>query len=332
MGLTLVVESCVLSIFGWVWLAVQNIWLPSLLCSYAYYSFLILSTFNLALSALLTDARGPRVAYFNTVLALTIFLVSCTADTIPSYTFGGEEFRPPTKTTGCCANCDIARANQVLFFMDSPLYLVQAGILSGYLVVQLFLAGGQMLDLDYRSVWGGAGWSSILAVMMASRFIIMFDGSTMTLVPESVFYVLLFSQPLMTISVVYWLFLTALLILMVVEGMPQITIMALRIVRSVQLGVIAGFSVVSGVVFGMRGMLTVPLFLTLCVLTLSSLFALLEAFLGRPASDEQTVGRNQSVSRSSGHLAPASSSVHVAQRSRAHIPVSVQMSVGKKGV
>ena len=339
MGLTVTVEAWVLSVFGWVWLVVQDVWFPSMLCSYVYYSFLVLSSWNLVLSSLSIEARGPRVAYFNTVLALSIFAGCCLADTVSTYTFGGEEYVPPMNTTGCCSNCNIARANQILFFMDSPMYLVQAGVLSGYLLVQLLLAGAQMLDLEYRSVWGGAGWSIILGVLMASRCIIVFDGSTLTLVPDSVFYLLIFSQPLLTLSVVYWLFLITFVVLMICEGFPQMDILALRVVRCIQFGVVTGFCIVSGVVFGVRGMLTVPFFLYLCIMMFSSAFAVLEAFLGSLPLDEQGVGRSMAVSSSRGPP-PAVTTVPDnnsypqggSQRSRHYIPVSVQMPTGKKGV
>jgi hypothetical protein len=253
----------------------------SLLASLVFYGFLLLSSLNLLLSSLFPDSRHTKVGYFNTVLGFTLFCASCIADTFDTPTFGGEAFKPPKDTvTGCCANCDIARANQVLFFADSPLYLIQAGIVGGYLLVHLLMAGAQMLDSENRTVWGGVAWGTTLGLLLTVRFIIMFDGSTLALVPDSVFYVLLFSQPLVTLSVIYWLFLYAFLFLSAFEGLPRLNILGLRIVRSLGLGLTLVFVIVSCVVHGMRGMLTVPLFLVLCAVLASSVVGVLEGFLG----------------------------------------------------
>ena len=359
MGLALTVETWVLSIFGWVWLTVQNIWMPSLLSSYVYYGFLLISTWHLMVCALFVDARQPRVAYFNFVLGFCLFTASCIADTFTTYTFGGEKYKPVHDLTGCCANCDIAKANQILFFGDTKLYLAPAGMLVGYLLVHFILAGAQVLlepslqnhSASSRTVWTGSGWGITLAALVSARCVIMFDGSTVTLIPESVFYLLLFSQPLMTLSVIYWLFAEVFLVLMILDGIPQLTLTGLRIVRSVILGVTLGFTVVTAVVFGMRGMLTLPMFVTLCVVLLSSVLGMLEAFLGRLPEDHETadrrstgmylrrpptaVSRIRSSSQRTSVVTPGTLPVAATQRmSKHYIPVPIQMPPvpGKKAV
>jgi hypothetical protein len=321
MSLSLAAEAWTLSIFGWVWLTVQNLWLPSMLCSHVYYGFLLLTSCHLLATALVPDSRAPRVAYFNTVLGLCIFYACCIADTFDGYTFGGEQFRPPKSNPGdCCANCDIARANQVLFFADSPLYLAQAGTLAGYLIVHLLLAGAQQLDVSHRTVWSGTAWSSVLGMLLASRFIIVFDGSTLTLVPEGVFYLRLYSQPLLTLSVVFWLFFLAFIVLAGCEGAPRLNVLGFRIVRSAGFGVNAAFVVVSCVVFGLRGMLTTSLFTALLFLFFGSLGGVLEAFLG------------QEPERKPVSLGPVAHQARVPQSGqRARLPIPVQMPGGKKG-
>lgn len=293
MSLSLAAEAWTLSIFGWVWLTVQNLWLPSLLCSHVYYGFLLLSSCHLIAVALFPDSRAPRVAYFNTVLGLCIFYGCCIVDCMDTYTFGGEAFRPPKTNPGdCCANCDIARANQVLFFADTPLYLAQAGTLTGYLVVQLLLAGAQQLDAAHRTVWSGGAWTWTLAMMLTSRFIIIFDGSTLTLIPETVFYLRLYTQPLLSLSIVCWALLLAFIALALCEGLPRtemkgddgvirVNPASFRIVRSVGFGLIFAFVVGACAIFGVRGMLTTPLFMALLILFLGGLGGVLEAFLGR---------------------------------------------------
>jgi hypothetical protein len=355
MGLMFTVEAWILSIFGWIWLTIQNIWMPSLLCSYVYYAFLLLSTWHLIISSIFVDARQPSVAYFNSVLGICLFTASCITDTITTYTFGGEEYQPVQDTSGCCANCNIAKANQILFFGDTPLYLAQAGILTGYLLIHLILAGAQVLDIPpqasitSRTVWSGTSWGITLGALLASRFVIMFDGSTVTLVPESVFYLLLFSQPLLTLSIIYWLFMEAFFVLMVLEGIPQLTLTAFRIVRSVTFGITMGFAIVSGIVFGLRGMLTVPLFLTLCLLVISSVIGMVEAFLGRLPETTggnmmgysrrvatTTRGQTSFQQRSSVVVTPQSTSSGSStshRMSRHYIPVPIQMPTpGKKAL
>ena len=361
MGLMFTVEAWILSIFGWIWLTVQNIWMPSLLSSYVYYAFLLLSTWHLIISSIFVDARQPSVAYFNSVLGICLFSASCITDTITTYTFGGKEYQPAQDTSGCCANCNIAKANQILFFGDTPLYLAQAGILTGYLLIHLILAGAQVLDTTpsqasmnsqyppSRTVWSGTSWGIMLGALLASRFVIMFDGSTVTLVPDSVFYLLLFSQPLLTLSIIYWLFMEAFFVLMVLEGIPQLTLTAFRIVRSVTFGITMGFAIVSGIIFGLRGMLTVPLFLTLCLLVISSVIGMVEAFLGR--LPETTGGNMMGYSRRvvsttrgqtpfqqrSSAAVPSQSTSSVSssshRMSRHYIPVPIQMPTpGKKAL
>ena len=323
MGLVLMVEAWTLSIFGWAWLTVQDLWLPSLLCSHVYYGFLLLTTSNLLVSSLAPDARQPGVAYFNTVLGLCIFYGCCIADSFTTPALGGEQFKPPvSKPDDCCANCNIARANQVLFFTDSPMYMAQAGVVAGYLLVHLLIAGGQQLDPAHRTVWSGSSWTATLGLMLAARFTIVFDGSTMKLIPDSVFYLLLFSQPLVTLSIVFWLFLVAFIALAGCEGIPKINLLGLRIIRSISFGITAAFVVTSGVVFGLRGMLTMPLLFALLVLFFGSLWGVVEAFLARagpvPAAGQQPAG----TSNNRGMQAP--------QRPRTYIPVPVQMPGGKK--
>ena len=323
----MVVEGVVLSVFGWGWLAAQEVWFPSLLCSHVCFSFLLITCLNLVMSSLFVDGKQVKMAYFNTVLGYTVFVVSCVVDTFTTSTLGGEQFKPPADTTGCCSNCNIAKANQILFFIDSPLYMVQAGLLCGYLLVHLLLAGAQVLDSgqETRSIWMGTGWGVTLGIMLSARFIVMFDGSAMTLVPDSVIYLLLFSQPLVTLGVVYWLFLQAFMAIMIAEGVPQLNILGIKIVRSVAFGVTVAFVIVSGAVLGLRGMLTLPLACTLLVLVLCSAFGVVEAYMGKiPELAPTTVRRI---------LPPAPPTAMPNQRtSRNYIQVPVQMVAGKKGV
>jgi hypothetical protein len=236
--------------------------------------------------------------------------------------------------------------------MDSRLYLVQAGVVMGYTIIQLLLAGGSMLDPLYdsavssftRSVWCGFGWTTPLGGMMAMRFYVMFDGSVMTLIPESVFYLLLFSQPLLTLSLVYWFFMVVFVILMICDGFPQLDITGIRIVRSVSFGVALGFAVMTGVVFGMRGMLTLPLFVTLVIFVCGSGAGMVEPFLYSLSAKNEggeingylrrgSVARARPASMANTEATrPHGSSSDATQRMTKHyIPLAVQMPSGGVG-
>lgn len=291
MGMVLTVEAWVIALFGWAWLTVQDMWHPTLLCAHVYYGFLLLTTSTLLLALVMPDARQTRVAYFNTVLGLVIFYACCIGDTFPvlGAPVGGRPLLQTPRPAGapCCSNCDITLANRVLFFMDSPLFVVQAGLLVGYLLVQFLIAAFQVLDEGHRTIWCGTAWTHVLGVMLSARCVVVFDGSTLAIVPDAVYDIMFFLRPFSTLvlpSVLYQAFTLAFLVFALVEGAPTLDPLGFRIVRSVAMGVSAGFAVLTGLVFGLLGMLTPPLLLALCVLALGNAVGMLEAFLGRRAA------------------------------------------------
>ncbi len=304
MGLVLTVEAWIVALFGWAWLTVQDMWHPSLLCAHVYYGFLVLTTSTLLLGLLMPDARLARAANFNTVLGLVIFYACCIGDALPGL---GDPIlsqpirlsRGPNKTA-CCSNCNIGLANRVLFFMDSPLFVLQAGILVGYLIVQFLIAAFQVLDEGHRSVWCGTGWTYVLGAMLSVRCVVVFDGSTLAIVPDAVYDMMFFLRPFSTLvvpSLVYWLFALAFIVFAVSEGAPTLDVLGFRIVRSVAMGVSAGFAVLTGVVFGLLGMLTPPLLAALCVLVLGGVVGMLEAFLGQPLDPSSLEARLKQAPR-----------------------------------
>lgn len=291
----LTLEAWVVALMGWVWLTLQDIWMPSVLCTQVYYGFLVMTTCNLVVSAVAPDVRQPSVSYFNVVLGVFIFCCSCICDCFSTATLGGVVYHPVKPAgTDCCSNCDIAKANRIFFFGESPLFVGQAAILVGYLLVQLFVAGGQLIfSGGIRSVWSGCAWVYPLALLLTARFLVVFDGSTFVLVPGLAVYVHLFSQPLLSLYVVYLLGMIGFLVMAVCESVATMGLIGFRIVRAVLLGITVGFVVMSCTVFGMRGMLTVPLFLCLCLLLLGALGGLLEALLAHVlVEDERGVGQS----------------------------------------
>ena len=313
MGLVLIVEAWFLSVFGWTWLTVQDLWLTSLLCTHAYYGMLLLTTINMVISSLFADQREPRVAYFNTVLGLALFYACCICESfLAAYSLGGQTFRPVTSSPdACCSNCDIARSNRLLFFNDSPLSVVQGGILGGYLLIHVLVAGGQLLDASHRSIWAGCSWSTTLATVLAVRCAIVFDGSAFTIVPDYATHFLLFTQPLLSLSMIYWGLFLGLSVLAACEGIPTLDLIGFRVIRSINLGATTGLSVLTAVVFGMRGMLTLPLLVTLALPVVGGALGVIEAFLGQ---DHE----------------PKPPPPSAPPRNASRVPVPIQMQGGKK--
>lgn len=354
--MVLVTESWLLSIFGWVWFTVQEPWVPSPLSAFVFYGFLALSTSHLIIVSLFVDARAPRVAYFNVVLVLTIFCVGCIADTFQVPVFGTvpAPSSPDNTTRVCCINCNIARYHRALFFSASPFYMAPSGIIIGYLAVHLLLAGGQLIGNSVgftRTVWGGGAWSTVLAFLLACRFIVTFDMSAVvalnkvkdlviTVIPDQVFYMLIFSQPLLSLSTLYWVVMLTFVILLMCEGIPTVDLVGIRVIRSIQFALILGFSVVSAWELWEGGMLTMPLLVTMVVTVAGSFIAMLEAYLGITQS---MAGKSTMGGQNPGRM-PVSSlaqyradlgwtGTKMASRlSRDYIPVPIQMQQGKKGV
>jgi hypothetical protein len=136
--------------------------------------------------------------------------------------------------------------------------------------------------------------------MLSARCVVVFDGSTMVIVPDAVYDVMFFLRPfsaLVVPSLIYWLFTLAFLVFAVCEGAPTLDVLGFRIVRSVAMGVSAGFAVLTGVVFGLLGMLTPPLLTALCVLVLGGVVGMLEAFLGHPVDPAAAEAKLRPVTR-----------------------------------
>lgn len=358
MPLVMVVEAWILSVIGWAWFALQEPWFPSPLSAFVFYGFLVLTTSHLLLASLFAEERGPRVAYFNMVVAITIFCGGCIADTFQTSSFGVAPDQPlaDNVTRVCCVNCDMPRYHRALFFSGSSIFMVSGGILIGYLLVHLLLAGGQMLAASPRTVWGGGGWSLALAFLLACRFIVLFDMSTSfvmdqlagvrtVVIPDMVFYLLIFSQPLLSLATLYWLVMIIFLVLMMCEGIPTMGLLGIRIIRSVEFGLVLGFAVFSSVELWEGGMLTLPLLISLLIMLAGSAVAMLEAYLGvTPVNAERLgmLGDHASFTKRPVSATPPftaqrpgavwESGAQRMQRDYIPIPIQGQMSRGKKGV
>ena len=346
--MVLVTEAWVVSIFGWAWLTVQDLWMPSLLASFVFYGFLLITTCHLVVCAFAPDNHAPRVAYFNMVVAITLFCASSVADTFHLGALGSTPPPQPTKPWYCCTNCDFPRHNRALFFSDTPLYLAEAGVIGGYLIVHLIMAGAQMLaDPASRSIWGGGGWSMAFTMLLACRFVVLFNSNTSHMIPATVFYLLVFSQPLLSMSTLYWLCMCVLMVLLLCDGIPTLNITGVRVVRSVSFGIVSVFVGLSAVELWLSGTLTPPLMVSLSIAWAGNGLALVEAFLAQarpwpPSSDTSgyypynarpiPAPRGLIHSRDSVAVRVNSVPPPVQRLTRDVIPVPIQMQPGKKGV
>lgn len=265
MGLTTATEAWVLAILYWCAMAVQEAFAWSLLCSVVGYASLLVTTVHLVVTSVAPDEREPRRAYFSSVLSLGLFAAGCMLDTTGLYSAGA--FQPPREgVPPCCANYNVARMHQILFFSDSALFVVPAGILVGALLVQLLVAGAGMYDHEHRSAWPGVGWANSLAALLAARLAVIFDGSAVALCPQDSFYIQLFTQPLVSVSVVLILFMWFFVVMIVVDGL-KLSVLAWRAVRILNLVFHVAFASMCFGVLKERGMLTLQFILSplLCI-------------------------------------------------------------------
>lgn len=343
MGLVHSGEAWILSILGWVWLTVQEIWGFNLLSTVVFYGMLLLSTCNLALQAFLPNSKAPRAAYFGTVLAFTINTLASILDTIPTNpAFGFEPFRTPGNIT----ECSYAKIQQAFLFNSSPVYLVPAGTILGYLTIHLMVAGANAVDADNRSVWPGPVWGLALSALLSFRFFTIFEGSVKgSLETQAFFYARLFSEPVVELSALFFLGFETALFLAGIEGVYLPQLGQRKFVRFFSMGFAAMFSAISCLVLASRGMLTAPTLITLLVPLLPAVVGTVEAVRQQPASEyagdaagaaaaaaalpvEQVLA--SSMSGRSVYNRPMSQS---AKANRYYIPVPVEMIAEKnKGI
>ena len=281
-SLAVAVQAWIIAIFGWVWLSVLELGGVSLLAAQAFLGMLWLSTCNLVLTALLPESRAPPAGYFGAVLAFVLHLFFCVLDTFESSsTMSTSNFVPPWNGT----NCTLARMHQVFYFSGSQFYLVHAGSAMGYLVVQLLVAASHMLDSERRSsVWPGPAWGVGLVALLAFRGFVMFDGSAqgrVEMTDKTFFYFKLFSEPVLVLTLAFSGAFLLSLLLMSVDGLYLKDLPQRKFVRFFSFGFSLLFFFGACVVFGTRGVLTIPLFFALCFTLPPALVGVIEASKAR---------------------------------------------------
>lgn len=263
MGLTFATEAWVVAILHWCELAVQESFVHGLLSAFYVYAGLLQTTLHFLLTAVWPDEREPRRAYFAAVLALSLVTVGCVVDTLPMPTVGPQTLSPGP----CYANANVPRMYQALFFSDTPYYLLPAGILLGAVLVQFIIAGCGMYDHERRTGWPGMGWGNALGALLCARLATVFNGSSVVIYPDGAFYLQLFTQPLVSLSVVFLLLMIAFVLFICIDGIA-LSVLEWRVARGINLALNAGMHALACTVLAQRGMLT-PQFVSSCSLCLA---------------------------------------------------------------
>ena len=281
MSLLYASESWILSILGWVWLTIQDMGGASLLSSLVFYGMLLISTCNLLFAGFCPDVKGPKPAYFSVVVVLTLYGASCAFDGIETGSIGSTPFEP---MSGNVTGCSLAKMNRAFYFTSSSMYFLQAGVLVGYLLIHLLIAGAGMLDEGSKGVWPGPAWGVALIALAAYRFYVVFDGSAKgaSLRPHGFYYFQLFSEPIWTLSSIFLLSFEGALILMALEGAPLPQLSQAKFVRFFVMGFSAIFFLGGSIVLAGKGMLTPPSFLILAMSLPPAIAGTIEAVQARP--------------------------------------------------
>ena len=281
MSLLYASESWILSILGWVWLTIQEMGGRSLLSSFVFYGMLFVSTCNLVFAGFCPTVKGPKQAFFSVVVVLTLFGAGCAFDGIETTSIGSTPFEP---VVGNATGCSLAKMNRAFYFTSSSMYFLQAGVLVGYLLIHLLIAGAGMLDADSQGVWPGPAWGVALIALAAYRFYVVFDGSAKgaSLRPQGFYYFQLFSEPIWTLSSIFLLFFEGALILMALEGAPLPQLSQAKFVRFFVMGFTGVFFFGGCVILAGKGMLTPPTFLILIMSLPAAIVGTIEAVQARP--------------------------------------------------
>lgn len=267
-------ESWILALLGWAWLSVQDMLAPSLLGAFVFYSLMLLSTLNVAASGFAPEGVGPRAAYFGTVLALTLHTVCCVLDTLPMPRVGWQAFASPFGAE----TCSLARSTQLFYFSDTGLFLVQAGALLGYLVVQLVLAGAALLDSDHGSLWPGPSVGCGLGVLLCSRFISVFDGMAKGTAGGSG-YLEIFTLPVVEYTFLLYTLMYLMAVLAALDGMLFPGLAWRKSVRFVAMAFVPLGAAFIAYALLSKGMLTPCLAVLLGLMILSAVVGTVEAAL-----------------------------------------------------
>ena len=234
------------------------------------------------LHSLVMDSGDIVKGYMGAVLPMSLYSILSIFDTFPTYTFGKHLYSPGANSTSCCSNSDITRTNQLFYFSDTPFFLVPAGVLAGYSVVQFLTAASGVSSLQgVNSIWPGFTWGPVMAILQCMRFLVLYSNMISPICPESVQYLQLLGVPLIGFYVIYYFFIAAFIGIIVLDCVPFKNITKI-IIRSVGLGIMVVYVLLSIVSSYERIVLTIPLLIAIIIPLFPSLWGLLELFLTTP--------------------------------------------------
>ena len=272
------VESWILALISWAWLSFQEMWAWSLLSAHVFYGLMCLSSLNVVVSGMAPESAGTRGAYFGAVLALALHSMSCMLDTLPMPQVGSEAFVSPHTETRACT---LAKSNQLFYFSDTPFFLAQAGATLAYLVIQLVLSGGALLDSEWRSLWPGPAWGCAMGILLCGRYISVFDGMAKGVSAQSQFLEI-YTLPVVEIAFLLYSFMYVMGILGALDGMLFPGLVWRKSARYVTLTVTLLFVSFLAYVLAIKGMLTPTVIALLSLTLLVTLAGVVEAALARP--------------------------------------------------
>lgn len=228
------------------------------------------------------DSGDIVKGYMGAVLPMSLYSILSIFDTFPTYTFGKHLYSPGANSTSCCSNSDITRTNQLFYFSDTQFFLVPAGVLAGYSVVQFLTAASGVSSLQgVNSIWPGFTWGPVMAILQCMRFLVLYSNMISPICPESVQYLQLLGVPLIGFYVIYYFFIAAFIGIIVLDCVPFKNITKI-IIRSVGLGIMVVYVLLSIVSSYERIVLTIPLLIAIIIPLFPSLWGLLELFLTTP--------------------------------------------------
>ena len=255
MGLLMAVESWILAIVGWAWLAIRGAVLGrSLLEETCVYGTLLVSTVNLLLCGSAPGARGDFFrAHGVAVLALGCLLAYGAADSLPQ-PGTGRGFAPDGPVAGCCPNLRLAESNRALYFGGASLYLVPAAVTLALQAFQILLAAGALVG-EGGSAFPGHQAGVLALALFAALCYLRLSGSPVPPPCPDANFRMLFNISLFNYGHVLALLGVCLLLLLGLDGFGLGRALSL-VLRTGQLALAALFCASAAYALHARGMLT----------------------------------------------------------------------------
>jgi len=284
MSLVCTAQSWILSLLAWSAVIIQTSWFPSFLCLFVVYSLLIVTTIHSIIHSLNMDSGDIVKGYMGAVLPMMLFSVLAVFDSLPTYTFGTDLYTPGGNSSLCCSNGNIVKTNQIFYFSESSLFQIPAGILAGYVIFQFLTAASGVSSLpDSKSIWPGFTWGPVMAILQSMRFLVIYSNIITPICPDGGYYLQFLGLALIEFSFTYYLAIIAFITIIILDCVP-FSFISKVIIRSVGLGIMVLYTLVSCIASYQRVILTIPLLISLLIPILPCIWGLLELFLVTPTT------------------------------------------------